>query len=51
MGTNSHKDTNKCEMMSVMNAGQEEKDGLRAHMTQDIEEWAEAHTLQPGTWD
>lgn len=33
-----------------MNAGQEEeKDGLLAHMTQDIEEWAQAHigSLEP----
>lgn len=35
-----------------MNTGQEEeKDGLLAHMTQDIEEWAQAHigSLEPGT--
>lgn len=46
-----HKDTNKCEMASVMTAGQEEKDGLLAHMIQDIEEWAGAHTgsLERGT--
>lgn len=35
-----------------MNAGQEEKDGLLAHVTQDIEEWAEAHTgsLEQSQW-
>jgi hypothetical protein len=47
-----HKDTNNCEMTSVMNDGQEEeKDGLLGHMTWDIEEWAQAHigSLEPGT--